>query len=184
MLQNDIDEIKDYFRSLETYNDALIVRVQFPPKWKVFPSDDGTKKVAVSDNNPHEYFYYGDGNNVSLDDLFGLIKDTIGFNQSLEEKEKLLMEKIHELQDIFTTCSLDKLRTLKFVLEEPKKTKAKRKYTNRKKPSSEIQDEPKTEVVQVDKNTETNEANDNGEIKISTETLNKLSKIKQKKVSD
>lgn len=45
MLQNDIDEIKDYFRSLETYNDALIVRVQFPPKWKVFPSDDGTKKL-------------------------------------------------------------------------------------------------------------------------------------------
>ena len=94
------------------------------------------------------------------------------------------MEKIHELQDIFTTCSLDKLRTLKFVLEEPKKTKAKRNYTNRKKPSSAIQDEPKTEAVQVDKNTETNEANDNGEINISTETINKLSKIKQKKVSD
>ena len=64
MLQDKINEIKPYFKSLESYNDALIVRVQFPPKWAVFSSDDGLIKPAPSENAAHEFFYYGDVNKV------------------------------------------------------------------------------------------------------------------------
>ena len=202
MLQDKINLIKPYFRSLENYNEALIVRVQFPPKWAVFPSDDGRIKPATSDQKAYEYFYYGDSNNVSLDEIFDFIKETIEVNESLEEKAKLLVEKAKELQELFEVTPLDKLRTLTFSMEEPKKAKGKRKYVKKAKTSEKAKevplkgdtdsnDENKNNIVStndevennVDKKTVVEPKNVVDEIKVSTTTLNKLQKIKAKKIN-
>lgn len=198
MLQDKIDSIKPYFRSLETYNEALIIKVQFPPKWAVFPSDDGRIKPALSDQKAYEYFYYGDSKNVSLDDIFAFIKETIEVNESLEEKAKLLVEKAKELQDLFETTPLEKLKTLTFSMSEPKKSKGKRKYVKKNKTSEKAKEEPSenTLVAENEVNTdntvtsgdvetktveETN--NNDNEIKVSSTTLNKLKKLKAKKIN-
>ena len=195
MLQDKIELIKPYFRSLETYNDALIIRVQFPPKYAVFPSDDGKIKAAPSDQKAYEYFYYGDGNKVSLDDIFDFIKETIEVNQSLEEKAKLLVEKAKELQDLFETTPLEKLKTLNFVMEDIKKSKAKRKYTRRKKVQENAKEEPISkseeaiineepiaeEETKVEDNTNKETSGSTNEIKVSSETLSKFEKAKKRK---
>ena len=195
MLQNKIELIKPYFRSLETYNDALIIRVQFPPKWAVFPSDDGKIKAAQSDQKAYEYFYYGDSNKVSLDDIFDFIKETIEVNQSIEEKAKLLVEKTKELQELFETTPLEKLKTLNFVMEDIKKTKAKRKYTRRKKVQENVKEEPISkpedtsikkgtiaeEETKVEDNTNEETSGSTNEIKISSTTLSKFEKAKKRK---
>lgn len=131
MLQDKINEIKPYFKSLESYNDALIVRVQFPSKWVVFPSDDGLIKPAPSDNAAHEFFYYGDVNKVSLEDIFDFIKNTIEINESMEIKAKMLVEKVNELKKLFEEKSLDEIKTLQFTFGKVQKPK--RKYTRKKK---------------------------------------------------
>lgn len=131
MLQDKINEIRPYFKSLESYNDALIVRVQFPSKWAVFPSDDGLIKPAPSDNAAHEFFYYGDVNKVSLEDIFDFIKNTIEVNESMEIKAKMLVEKVNELKKLFEEKSLDEIKTLQFTFDKPKKNK--RKYARKKK---------------------------------------------------
>lgn len=195
MLQNKIELIKPYFRSLETYNDALIIRVQFPPKWAVFPSDDGKIKAAPSDQKAYEFFYYGDSNKVSLDDIFDFIKETIEVNQSIEEKAKLLVEKTKELQELFETTPLEKLKTLNFVMEDIKKPKAKRKYTRRKKVKENVKEEPISkpeetiineepiveEETKVENNTKEETSGSTNEIKISSETLSKFEKAKNRK---
>ena len=195
MLQNKIELIKPYFRSLETYNDALIIRVQFPPKWAVFPSDDGKIKAAQSDQKAYEYFYYGDSNKVSLDDIFDFIKETIEVNQSIEEKAKLLVEKTKELQELFETTPLEKLKTLNFVMEDIKKTKAKRKYTRRKKAQENVKEEPISkpeetiineepiaeEETKVEENANEETSGSANEIKISSTTLSKFEKAKKRK---
>ena len=38
MLQEEIMKLGEYFRGIEYFNDALIVKVQFPIQWKVFPT--------------------------------------------------------------------------------------------------------------------------------------------------
>jgi len=195
VLQNKIELIKPYFRSLETYNDALIIRVQFPPKWAVFPSDDGKIKAAQSDQKAYEYFYYGDSNKVSLDDIFDFIKETIEVNQSIEEKAKLLVEKTKELQELFETTPLEKLKTLNFVMEDIKKTKAKRKYTRRKKAQENVKEEPISkpeetiineepiaeEETKVEENANEETSGSANEIKISSTTLSKFEKAKKRK---
>ena len=195
MLQNKIELIKPYFRSLETYNDALIIRVQFPPKWAVFPSDDGKIKAAPSDQKAYEYFYYGDSNKISLDDIFDFIKETIEVNQSIEEKAKLLVEKTKELQELFETTPLEKLKTLNFVMEGIKKSKAKRKYTKRKKVKEDVKEEPISEPeetiineepiaeeeTKVEENVNEEISGSTNEIKVSSETLSKFEKAKKRR---
>ena len=195
MLQNKIELIKPYFRSLETYNAALLIRVQFPPKWAVFPSDDGKIKAAPSDQKAYEYFYYGDSNKISLDDIFDFIKETIEVNQSIEEKAKLLVEKTKELQELFETTPLEKLKTLNFVMEDIKKPKAKRKYTKRKKVQEDVKEEPISkseetvineepiaeEKTKVEDNVKEETSGSTKQIKISSTTLSKFEKAKNRK---
>ena len=133
MLQDEIMKLGDYFRGIEYFNEALIVKVNFPPRWQVYPSIDGNIKPAKSDNTTGEYYYYGDMNKVSLDDIFGLVKETIEANKDAELKIGLLNDKITELKELFRSTPYDKLINLKYVIEETKAEKPKRKYTKRKK---------------------------------------------------
>jgi hypothetical protein len=195
MLQDKIDEIKPYFKSIETYGDALIVRINFPPKWAVFNSDSGKIKVAASDRKAYEYFYYGDGNEVSLEDIFDFIKNTIEVNQSLEIKAKLLVQKAKELQDLFEVTPLEKLKTLEFTMKEPKKARAKRKYTKRKKVQENVKEEPISEPketiineepiaeekTKVEDTVKEETSGSTNQIKISPTTLNKFEKAKKRR---
>ena len=133
MLQDEIMKLGDYFRGIEYFNDALIVKVNFPPRWQVFPSNDNLIKPAKSETSSGEYFYYGNMNNVSLDNIFSLIQETIEANKDAELKIKLMAEKMNELKELFKKNAYDDLTRLKFVIEEEKKEKPKRKYTRKKK---------------------------------------------------
>jgi len=134
MLQDEIKKLGDYFRGIEYFNDALIVKVNFPPRWQVYPSIDGSIKPAKSEKAIGEYFYYGDMNKVSLDDIFGLIEETIDANKDAELKIQFLNEKVAELKELFKREPYERLSRLKFVIEEAaKEEKPKRKYTRKKK---------------------------------------------------
>lgn len=134
MLQDEIKKLGDYFRGIEYFNDALIVKVNFPPRWQVYPSIDGSIKPAKSEKAIGEYFYYGDMNKVSLDDIFGLIEETIDANKDAELKIQFLNEKVSELKELFKREPYERLSRLKFVIEEDvKEEKPKRKYTRKKK---------------------------------------------------
>lgn len=139
-----ISKIGEYFEGIERYNDALIVRVKLPERWGVYPSSDERIKVAPSEEVPNEYYYYGSSNDVNLEDIFQLIIETIQMNKDVLLKIELLKEKVQELKELFDTKPLEELKTLKFVTEQPKKAKAKRKYT-KKKTEAEIEDKSSIE---------------------------------------
>ena len=133
MLQDEIIKLGDYFRGIEYFKNAIIVKVIFPLRWQVFPTPDGLIKPAKSETTQGEYFYYGDMNSVSLDDIFALINETIEANKDAELKIQLLNTKINELKELFKTTPYESLTNLKFVMEVEKKEKPKRKYTKKKK---------------------------------------------------
>lgn len=189
-LTDKINEMNPYFQRIEKYNDALICVVIFPKNWAVFNSDSGKIKVAASDRKAYEYFYYGDGKDVSLEDIFDFVKETIEVNQSLEIKAKLLVERAKELQELFETTPLEKLKTLKFVMEDVKKNKPKRKYTKKKKIEPETKEVAENEsnhedegTVKVTEEVCTKTDSNDSEIKISSATLDKFKKYKKEKNS-
>ena len=157
-LQERMNDMKPYFRGIEMYNEALIVRVIFPSKWKAYNSNDGRIKATPSENVANEYYYYANSENTSYEDMFDLIEETIKANNDIVLKMKLLRDKVEELKELFSKLSYDELVTLKFVTEEAKKEKPKRKYTKKKKVAEKTQEELQTdtegiapESIRVDK---------------------------------
>ena len=146
-LQDRMNDMKPYFRGIEMYNEALMVKVVMPANWKCYPSADGRIKVTPSDTDPNMTFYYADSSNTSYEDMFDLIEETIKANKDILLKLKLLREKVEELKETFSMHTYEELQTLKFVLEGTEKSKAKRKYTKKKK-----DDEKQQEVPQIEEN--------------------------------
>ena len=137
-----MNEMRPYFRGIEMYNEALMVKVMFPNKWKVYPSDDGRIKVTPSESDPNLTYYYADSKDTTYEDMFDLIEQTIKANQDIILKLKLLRDKGEELKELFSKLPYEELVTLKFVTEKVKEGKPKRKY-NRKKKETEVKEESK-----------------------------------------
>ena len=148
-LQDRMNDMKPYFRGIEMYNDALIVRVTLPPKWKAYNSNDGRIKATPSETVANEYFYYANSQDTTYEDIFDLIEETIKANNDIVLKLKLLRDKVEELKEMFSNHTYDELTTLKFVFEAPKNEKPKRKYTKKKKEAEKAQEEPQIENNEV-----------------------------------
>ena len=116
-LQDRMASMKPYFKGIEMYNEALIVKVVFPTNWKAYDSQDGKIKVTPSDTNPNESYYYASSEDTSYDDIFDLIEETIKANQDIILKLELLKKKIEELKEVFSSHSYDELCSLSFVLK-------------------------------------------------------------------
>ena len=164
MLQDEISKLGGFFKGIEYYNDALIVKVGFPNRWQVYPSDNGLIKPAGGEHEEGadtiQYYYYGDSNNVTLDDIFNLINDTITANRDAEMKVRLLTDKYDELKDLFRQYSYEELLSLKFVFDknkEIKEEKPKRKYTKKKKKEEKIEQDAKEEEITVSNEIENEE---------------------------
>ena len=99
-LQERMNDMKPYFRGIEMYNEALIVRVIFPSKWKAYNSNDGRIKATPSENVANEYYYYANSENTSYEDMFDLIEETIKANNDIVLKMKLLRDKVEELKEL------------------------------------------------------------------------------------
>lgn len=125
--------MKPYFRGIEMYNEALIVKVQYPPKWKAYNSTDERIKATPSETNDCEIFYYASSEDTTYDEIFDLIEETIKANQDIVLKIKLLRDKVEELRELFSKLSYDELTTLKFVTESVKNNKPRKKYTKKEK---------------------------------------------------
>lgn len=127
-LQDRMTSMKPYFKGVEMYNEALIVKVVFPNNWKAYDSQDGKIKVTPSDSNPNESYYYANSEEASYNDIFDLIEETIKANQDIILKLELLKKKIEELKEVFSSHSYDELCSLSFDFKQ-----CKRKYTKKEK---------------------------------------------------
>ena len=141
-LQERMTAISPYFRGIDMYNEALIVRVVYPNKWKAYNSSDGLIEAAPSENNENEIWYYANSKECDFDTIFDLIEETIKANNEIHLKLELLKTKIEELKDLFSQKSYEELTRMRFIFDvSAKKDKPKRKYTKRKKAALEAQDE-------------------------------------------
>lgn len=143
-LQDRMNSVKPYFRGIEMYNEAIMVKVVYPKSWKAYPSDDGKIKVTLSDDGTMTY-YYADSNESTYDEIFDLIEQTVKTNQEVILKINLLKDKVLELKEIFQNKSYEELTTLKFVTDDVKSKKTKRKYTRKNKTSEKAKEEAQTE---------------------------------------
>lgn len=124
MLQDRINNLSPYFRGIEVYNDAIMVRVVFPGNWGVTGSDDGRVKVVKSDVIPDETVFYADSKDADYDDIMDVIEVNVTRNTEISKKEELFGEKVRELAKIFDEKKYKDLLNIDFVFKrKPKKKK-------------------------------------------------------------
>lgn len=122
-LQNQIEIYSNYFRSIEIIEDALIISVKYPDKWDVYDSEDGQIRAVKSEDFPNVWLYWANKNQVTIEDIFKLIDNTITTNKNAIAKVDLLSEKFNQLKELFASEPLDKLKTLEFTFSKKKKKK-------------------------------------------------------------
>ena len=135
MLQDRIMKNAQYFKGIEMLGDYPILKVHFPSKWGVYPSKDGEIKVARSNESSDEWYYYTVNKNITLEDMFDLLEDTVHMNLSAIAKIELLKIKIEELKKIFSEEPLERLERMYFTIQDEPQKKAKRKYKKKEKTS-------------------------------------------------
>ena len=128
-LQERMNDMKPYFRGIEMYNEAIMVKVAYPNKWKAYPSEDGRIKITPSDSDPNLTYYYADSKDTTYEEMFDLVEQTIKANQDIVLKLKLLRDKVEELKELFQNTPYDDLLNLQFVVGK----KPKRKYVKKNK---------------------------------------------------
>lgn len=119
-----INEIGDYFRGIDYFNDALIVKVALPEQVTVIGNEQLGIKVAKSEDGL--WYYYGDKNTVEIEDILDLVKTTVKVYEEAKKKAKLYRAKCEELKAIFADANIEDLETLTFEFAK-KKTKKPRK---------------------------------------------------------
>lgn len=139
-MQDILIELSDYDVNCQIKNGFFMIGVRFNKNWQVLePTNDLIE--FVPQNGMH---YYGASiQDVTFDEVFQCIKDTIEYNKDLERRLVLFQEKIEELRELFKDEDFDKLKTLEFVFKPIEEKKNNKKTVAKK-------DKPKKEKIKSD----------------------------------
>ena len=128
-LNERIERVNPYFIlfNISAEEDAIYVVAKFPENWTI-PDRTALKStynVEIAPMNNGICFATEIKNGT--DCVFDALDYVIKFNRCVEERVELLKAKIKELQTLFSKEDLEKLKTLTFVFDEPKKRKSQKK---------------------------------------------------------
>lgn len=119
MLDEGLNKIREYFRGIDIYNGAWVVRVSYPQKWGAYPPEDGSIKVVSDENEAGLWWYCANNEGVTVDKIINLIEETVHTNMEAIKKVELFKLKASELKQLFSdeSISFKRLQTLKFVFD-------------------------------------------------------------------
>jgi uncharacterized Zn finger protein len=121
-----ISNLRPYFFSLREVDNNVSLDIKIPVKWKFEQIVTPYRSVKTKVQDKNEKFILlsliSHATSDGYDLVFACAKEVITTNLELEEKERLLQLKIKELQALFQSESLDKLKDLKFVENEQEDT--------------------------------------------------------------
>ena len=114
-------------KELSAYNIAFEIKqgyyhvcLVYNSNWNIVESDNENLYIEKRNGICH---YIGETNKVTIDEIFASIQSTIDYNIDLEKKLILFRQKTEELQELFSTEDIEKLKTIKFVFEEKEEKK-------------------------------------------------------------
>jgi hypothetical protein len=121
MLDKKIEELGDYFISLEKFNGNYIgIKVKLPENWVIFEKVKDEKKendysiVPVKKQEDGGRITFVGDPNSKASDVIDFIKKIIKSNSENEEKKSLFNKKVKELGSIFDNNELSYLKNLIF----------------------------------------------------------------------
>jgi hypothetical protein len=116
-----IKSLKPYFFSLREIDGNVSLDVKIPVSWKyeTIVAPYRSIKIKVQDKNDKFTLIsvIAAGTKEGYDLVFGCASEVILFNKEEEEKRRLFDEKVKELQLLFQSQTLDKLKDINLINE-------------------------------------------------------------------
>lgn len=142
-MQDILIELSDYDVNCQIKNGFFMIGINFDKNWQIL-SPSNTQIEFVSQNG---VWYYGASlKEVTFDEVFQCIKDTIEYNKDLERRLLLFQEKIDELRQLFKEEDFNKLKTLEFTFKTKEETKKSERKTNKKKNKPKEKNKKETKI--------------------------------------
>tara|TARA_Y100000589_G_scaffold325864_1_gene364556 strand:- start:124 stop:792 length:669 start_codon:yes stop_codon:yes gene_type:complete len=116
-IQERLDSLQPHIIGIRYVQGVQVVDAAFKSGWTIPDSDIIKKDLIEKDNN--YYVFYTEKEGVTFDDLLDYIEGIISINIEREKKHELFKAKVKELQEIFKTNNLSKLKLLNFKFDEP-----------------------------------------------------------------
>lgn len=143
-LQDRLMELSPYNVDFKFCGEWFLIGIEYKKGWQVIkPSNELIEHLAKGGR----YYYCAPSKEVSVDEVFGCISETIEHNKDLEKKVELFQAKVGELQEIFSSEDLATLQTLEFKFK--KNGKKGRKPSKAAEPAGEGEKAEKEEETQV-----------------------------------
>lgn len=122
-MQDILIELSEYNVTCQIQKGWFLIGVKFNDDWQVL--EPVNKQIEFCENNGMQY-YGAPLENVSLDEVFQCIRETIDYNKDLEKRLILFQEKVKELREIFKNEDYNSLKTLEFKVKKPKEKNTKK----------------------------------------------------------
>jgi hypothetical protein len=118
--------LRPYFFSLREIDNNVSLDIRLPVTWKLetIIAQYKSIKYKVQDKNEKHTLVSIISNATAdgYDLVFSCAKEIITVNKEMEEKQKLLQQKIKELEVLFQHQSLDKLKEISFIEDARQET--------------------------------------------------------------
>lgn len=119
---DNIKFLRPYFFSLREIDNNVSLDIKLPVTWKFESFITNYKSIKYKVQDKSEKFtlvsLIANATSDGYDVAFACAKEIITINKELEEKQKLLQQKIKELEILFQHESLDKLKEISFIENE------------------------------------------------------------------
>ena len=116
-IQERLDSLQPHIKGIRYVQGVQVVDAVFKNGWTI-PESDVIKKDLIEEEGNY-YVFYTEKEGVTFDDLLEYIEGIISINIEREKKNELFKTKVKELQEIFKSNTLSKLKLFKFKFDEP-----------------------------------------------------------------
>ncbi len=116
-----ISTLRPYFHSLREINENVSLDIKLPLNWRYDEIVKPYRSVHILAQDKNEKYILLSLVSVANKEGYGVIyacaKDIIKVNREEEEKQQLFQEKVKELEELFKSQSLDKLKDINLALK-------------------------------------------------------------------
>ena len=115
----EIKSLRPHFHSLREIQNNVSLDIKVPLSWKyeeiVKPYRTVTLKVQDKNDKFNLVSFIAQATQEGYDVVFACADEIFKYNKEEEEKQKLFQQKVKELQELFKTETLDKLKEINLI---------------------------------------------------------------------
>lgn len=150
--QDILMSLSDYSVNCKIMDGWLVIGVTFNRDWQILRPSNAS--IELVENNKGSCYYGAPLKDVTVDEVFNSIMETIEYNKDIEKKVLLFRDKVAELKTLFAQEDYDTLKQLEFKFKKKKGKKSEKQKEVEDKEIISDEPEPASEETQTCEDTE------------------------------